>query len=422
MIGPHKHGRGAGIEVSLGRVQHETCSRRTGNAVGEDEADARAAAGTGQPHPHRHDAQRGGPDAEADHARGPATASHLSAGMATKPIFSHVTATATVAAGTSHVRPEWGQPAVGLRRPVTEGHGADGPARPIRTSDSCYSIVKAGLYDGRMLRIQHRAHVPGGRGRGSGQRRGAQRWATAIGGQPAPARGLQRETGLALVERARARNPAGPRRRWPSPRWCSLLRARDRSSGGRRPARTAGPGGAGSATSPRPARADPAGRRRADQRVPAAAARPAPHRDGRDVFRPDVEVFVEHAASSPLEGYDVETLVDDPYVAVLPDGHPRSAAGAVGWRTCATRCGSRTTSRAARAARSCWTPAPVRGSAPPSRSRRRTIRRRSRSSPPASASPSCLAWRRSPFRPASAPYLWSIRFHSGAYKSGRAER
>jgi DNA-binding transcriptional LysR family regulator len=46
-------------------------------------------------------------------------------------------------------------------------------------------------------------------------------------------------------------------------------------------------------------------------------------------FVPDVEVFVEHAASSPLDGYDVETLVDDPYVAVVPDGHARSRADAV---------------------------------------------------------------------------------------------
>lgn len=47
------------------------------------------------------------------------------------------------------------------------------------------------------------------------------------------------------------------------------------------------------------------------------------------MFVPDVEVFIQHAESSSLEGYDVQTLLDDPYVAVVPAGHPRAAARAV---------------------------------------------------------------------------------------------
>ena len=46
-------------------------------------------------------------------------------------------------------------------------------------------------------------------------------------------------------------------------------------------------------------------------------------------FVPDVEVFVQHAESSSLDGYDVQTLVDDPYVAVLPAGHPKVGARSV---------------------------------------------------------------------------------------------
>lgn len=46
--------------------------------------------------------------------------------------------------------------------------------------------------------------------------------------------------------------------------------------------------------------------------------------------RPDVEIFVEGAASSPLEGYDVEPLLTEPYVAVVPAGHPLAGAGEIG--------------------------------------------------------------------------------------------
>lgn len=37
---------------------------------------------------------------------------------------------------------------------------------------------------------------------------------------------------------------------------------------------------------------------------------------------PDVEIFVEGAASSSVRGYEVEQLLRDPYVVVLPDDHP----------------------------------------------------------------------------------------------------
>lgn len=40
---------------------------------------------------------------------------------------------------------------------------------------------------------------------------------------------------------------------------------------------------------------------------------------------PDVEVFVEGAASGSLSGYDVHPLLDEPYVAVLPEGHRLAA-------------------------------------------------------------------------------------------------
>ncbi|QGN34223.1 LysR family transcriptional regulator [Microlunatus sp. Gsoil 973] len=45
--------------------------------------------------------------------------------------------------------------------------------------------------------------------------------------------------------------------------------------------------------------------------------------------RPDVEIFVEGAASSPLDGYDIEPLLTEPYVAVVPADHPLAGAGAV---------------------------------------------------------------------------------------------
>ena len=38
-------------------------------------------------------------------------------------------------------------------------------------------------------------------------------------------------------------------------------------------------------------------------------------------FSPDVEIFVEGSASSPVRGYDVHSLLDDPYLAVLPADH-----------------------------------------------------------------------------------------------------
>lgn len=45
--------------------------------------------------------------------------------------------------------------------------------------------------------------------------------------------------------------------------------------------------------------------------------------------RPDVEIFVEGAASSSLEGYDVEPLLTEPYVAVVPADHPLAGSGQV---------------------------------------------------------------------------------------------
>lgn len=45
--------------------------------------------------------------------------------------------------------------------------------------------------------------------------------------------------------------------------------------------------------------------------------------------RPDVEIFVEGAESSSLDGYDVEPLLTEPYVAVVPADHPLAAAGTV---------------------------------------------------------------------------------------------
>lgn len=46
-------------------------------------------------------------------------------------------------------------------------------------------------------------------------------------------------------------------------------------------------------------------------------------------FAPDVEVYVQDAHSSSLDGYDVHTLVDDPYVAVVHKSHPLATAQAV---------------------------------------------------------------------------------------------
>jgi DNA-binding transcriptional LysR family regulator len=36
---------------------------------------------------------------------------------------------------------------------------------------------------------------------------------------------------------------------------------------------------------------------------------------------PDVEIYVEGAASSPMQGYDTYPLLEEPYVAVLPEAH-----------------------------------------------------------------------------------------------------
>lgn len=42
---------------------------------------------------------------------------------------------------------------------------------------------------------------------------------------------------------------------------------------------------------------------------------------GETPFVPDVEIFVEGAASTSLDGYDVQPLLAEPYVAVVPAGH-----------------------------------------------------------------------------------------------------
>ena len=74
-------------------------------------------------------------------------------------------------------------------------------------------------------------------------------------------------------------------------------------------------------------------------------------------------------------------LLDDPYVAVLPAGHPLAGAGRGGagpsWPASG---GSTTTSPAAGAGATCWRPARRPGSTRRSTSRRTTIRPRSRSS------------------------------------------
>jgi DNA-binding transcriptional LysR family regulator len=44
---------------------------------------------------------------------------------------------------------------------------------------------------------------------------------------------------------------------------------------------------------------------------------------------PDVEVYVEGAPSGPVRGYDVHPLLEEPYVAVLPEGHRLADHGRV---------------------------------------------------------------------------------------------
>lgn len=46
-------------------------------------------------------------------------------------------------------------------------------------------------------------------------------------------------------------------------------------------------------------------------------------------FVPDVELFVDTAPSSPLAGYDVQALLDEPYVAVVPSAHRLAGAASV---------------------------------------------------------------------------------------------
>lgn len=41
-----------------------------------------------------------------------------------------------------------------------------------------------------------------------------------------------------------------------------------------------------------------------------------------ELVDPDVEIFVEGAESSPIRGYDVHALIDDPYLVVLRKDHP----------------------------------------------------------------------------------------------------
>lgn len=42
---------------------------------------------------------------------------------------------------------------------------------------------------------------------------------------------------------------------------------------------------------------------------------------GSDPFEPDVELYIDGAPSSPLAGYSVQRLTDEPYVAVVPETH-----------------------------------------------------------------------------------------------------
>jgi DNA-binding transcriptional LysR family regulator len=44
---------------------------------------------------------------------------------------------------------------------------------------------------------------------------------------------------------------------------------------------------------------------------------------------PDVEIFVEGAASSSIRGYDMHPLLEEPYLAVLPEGHRLAGRDAV---------------------------------------------------------------------------------------------
>jgi DNA-binding transcriptional LysR family regulator len=46
-------------------------------------------------------------------------------------------------------------------------------------------------------------------------------------------------------------------------------------------------------------------------------------------FVPDVELFVQGAASTSLDAYDVRPLLDEPYLAVLPARHPLAGKTAV---------------------------------------------------------------------------------------------
>ena len=50
---------------------------------------------------------------------------------------------------------------------------------------------------------------------------------------------------------------------------------------------------------------------------------------GDSPFVPDVEVFVDGAASSSLDGYDVHALLDEPYVVVVPETHPLAHSAAI---------------------------------------------------------------------------------------------
>lgn len=52
-------------------------------------------------------------------------------------------------------------------------------------------------------------------------------------------------------------------------------------------------------------------------------------RAAESAFVPDIELFVKGAESTSLDGYDVQPLVDEPYLAVLPASHPLAAEAAV---------------------------------------------------------------------------------------------
>lgn len=53
---------------------------------------------------------------------------------------------------------------------------------------------------------------------------------------------------------------------------------------------------------------------------------------GTDPFEPDVELYIDGAPSSPLAGYAVQMLIDEPYVAVVPETHPLAGAASVSLR------------------------------------------------------------------------------------------